>query len=58
MARMQRALAMAVEPDEADALALGDVEVDAVEHLQRAVAGREPAHGERGAHARSPSSSK
>ena len=49
---------MAVEADQADALVLGHVEVDAVEHLQRPIAGREAAHRERGAHAASPASSK
>ena len=54
----QRALAVAVQADQADALPLGDLEVDGVEHLQRAVAGRQAAHRQRGGHVASPASSK
>ena len=51
----QRRLAMAVEPDDADALARAHRQVDAVQHAERTVAGREVLDAQDVAHAASTS---
>ena len=52
----ERALAVAVQPDEADPLSFAHGEIDLVQHAQRAVAGVEAADGEDLIHARRPRS--